>query len=92
VTRLLDPQSPTPEGLRDYLLGLGIKTGLIIPLASGRQMHGLVALYFKRNAIFDQEELEIARALVTQAAFGIHLTRWLKPPDNLPSWRNAIRS
>jgi signal transduction histidine kinase len=78
VTRLLDPQSPTPEGLRDYLLGLGIKTGLIIPLASGRQMHGLVALYFKAERDFDQEELEIARALVTQAALAIHLTRLAK--------------
>jgi signal transduction histidine kinase len=75
VTRLLDPQTPTPEGLRRYLLGLGIKTGLMIPLTSGRQMHGLVALYFKDERGFDQEELEIARALATQAGLAIHLTR-----------------
>jgi signal transduction histidine kinase len=78
VTRLLDPQTPTPEGLRRYLLGLGIKTGLIIPLTSGRQMHGLVALYFKEERDFDQEELEIARALATQAGLAIHLTRLAK--------------
>jgi signal transduction histidine kinase/PAS domain-containing protein len=87
VTRLLDPQSPTPEGLRDYLLGLGIKTGLIIPLTSGRRMHpltssrrmhGLLALYFHDERDFDQEELEIARALATQAGLAIHLTRLAK--------------
>jgi signal transduction histidine kinase/PAS domain-containing protein len=78
VTRLLDPQSPTPQGLRDYLLGLGIKTGLIIPLASGGQMHGLLALYFNEERDFDQEELEIGRALATQAGLAIHLTRLAK--------------
>jgi signal transduction histidine kinase len=78
VTRLLDPQSPTPEGLRDYLLGLGIKTGLIIPLTSGGRMHGLLALYFHEERDFDQEELEIARALATQAGLAIHLTRLAK--------------
>jgi signal transduction histidine kinase len=78
VTRLLDPQSPTPEGLRRYLIGLGIKTGLIIPLTSGRQMQGFVALYFKEERHFDQEELEIARALATQAGLAIHLTRLAK--------------
>jgi signal transduction histidine kinase/PAS domain-containing protein len=75
VTRLLDPHSPTPEGLRDYLLGLGMKTGLIIPLSSGRQMHGLLAFYFLEERDFDPEELEIARALATQASLAIHLTR-----------------
>jgi signal transduction histidine kinase/PAS domain-containing protein len=78
VTRLLDPQSPTPEGLRSYLLGLGIKTGLIIPLSSGRQKHGLLAFYFNEERDFDQEELEIARALATQAGLAIHLTRLAK--------------
>jgi signal transduction histidine kinase len=78
VTRLLDPHSPTPEGLRNYLLGLGIKTGLIIPLTPGRQMHGLLAFYFNQERDFDQEELEIARALAAQAGLAIHLTRLAK--------------
>jgi signal transduction histidine kinase len=78
VTRLLDPRSPTPEGLRDYLLGLGIKTGLIIPLTPGCQMHGLLAFYFNQERDFDQEELEIARALAAQAGLAIHLTRLAK--------------
>src|SRR5258708_16780101 len=46
VTRMLDPHSPTPEGLRDYLVGLGIRTGLIIPLNSNGQVHDLQAFYF----------------------------------------------
>jgi signal transduction histidine kinase/PAS domain-containing protein len=78
VTRLLDPHSPTPEGLRDYLLGLEIRTGLIIPLISGSQMHGLLAFYFLQERDFTSEELEIARALATQASLAIHLTRLAK--------------
>jgi signal transduction histidine kinase len=78
VTRLLDPLSPIPKGLRDYLLGLGIRTGLIIPLSSGGQMHGLLAFYFIEERDFDPEELEIARALATQASLAIHLTRLAK--------------
>ncbi len=78
VTRMLDPHSPTPEGLRDYLVGLGIRTGLIIPLTSGGQMHGLLAFYFLQERDFASEELEIARALATQASLAIHLTRLAK--------------
>jgi signal transduction histidine kinase len=78
VTRLLDPQTPTPAGLREYLVGLGIKTGLIIPLISGQKMHGLLAFYFDEERDFAAEELEIARALGTQAGLAIHLTRLAK--------------
>jgi signal transduction histidine kinase len=44
-------------------------------LSSGRQMHGLLAFYFLEERDFDPEELEIARALATQASLAIHLTR-----------------
>jgi signal transduction histidine kinase len=75
VTHLLDPTSPTPPGLREYLVGLGIRTGLITPLTSGGQMHGLLAFYFYDECEFDPETLEIARALAVQAGIAIHLTR-----------------
>jgi signal transduction histidine kinase len=75
VTHLLDPNAPTPPGLREYLVGLGIRTGLIMPLTSGGQMHGLLAFYFYEEREFDPETLEIARALATQAGIAIHLTR-----------------
>jgi len=75
VTHLLDPKSPTPPGLREYLIDLGIRTGLIMPLISGGQMHGLLAFYFYDEREFDADTLEIARALATQAGIAIHLTR-----------------
>jgi signal transduction histidine kinase len=75
VTHLLDPKSPTPPGLREYLIGLGIRTGLVMPLTSGGQMHGLLAFYFYDECEFDSETLEIARALAIQAGIAIHLTR-----------------
>jgi signal transduction histidine kinase len=75
VTHLLDPKSPTPPGLREYLIDLGIRTGLVMPLTSGGQMHGLLAFYFYDECEFDPETLEIARALAIQAGIAIHLTR-----------------
>jgi signal transduction histidine kinase len=78
VTHLLDPDSPTPAGLREYLLGIGIKSGLIIPLISRGQAHGLFSLYFDEERHFDSEETEIARALATQASLAVQLTRLAK--------------
>jgi signal transduction histidine kinase len=78
VTHLLDPDSPTPAGLREYLLGIGIKSGLIIPLISRGQAHGLFSLYFDEERRFDPEETEIARALATQASLAVQLTRLAK--------------
>ena len=75
VTHLLDPDTPTPPGLREYLIELGIRTGLIMPLTYGGQMHGLLAFYFNEERDFDAEALEIGRALATQAGLAIHLTR-----------------
>jgi two-component system NarL family sensor kinase len=78
VTHLLDPNSPTPEGLRDYLLGIGIKSGLVIPLSSRGQAYGLFSVYFNQERRFEPEEIEIARALATQASLAIQLTRLAK--------------
>jgi PAS domain S-box-containing protein len=78
VTRILDPHSPIPEALRFYLLGLGVKTLLIIPLTSGGQANGQLSLRFTEERDFDPEELEIARALAIPASLAIHLTRLAK--------------
>jgi signal transduction histidine kinase len=75
VTRILDPHSPLPEALRFYLLGLGVKTLLIIPLTLGGQANGQLSFRFTEERDFDPEELEIARALAIQASLAIHLTR-----------------
>jgi signal transduction histidine kinase len=78
VTHLFDPDSPTPSGLREYLLGIGMKSGLIIPLISRGQAHGLFSVYFDEERHFDPEETEIARALATQASLAVQLTRLAK--------------
>ena len=78
VARILDPHSPIPEAVRFYLLGLGIKTLLIIPLTLGGQANGELSFRFTEDRDFDPEELEIARALAIQASLAIHLTRLAK--------------
>ena len=75
VARILDPHSPIPEALRFYLLGLGVKTLLIIPLTLGGQANGQLSFRFTEERDFDPEELEIARALAIPASLAIHLTR-----------------
>ena len=78
ITRTLDPHSPIPDGLRSYLLGLGVKTILIISLTSRGQVNGRLTFRFTEERDFHPEELEIARALANQASLAIHLTRLAK--------------
>jgi PAS domain S-box-containing protein len=78
ITSTLDPHSPMPEDQRSYLLGLGIKTIVIIPLTSGGQLNGRLTFRFTEERDFRPEELEIARALATQASLAIQLTRLAK--------------
>ncbi len=72
---VLDPQTPFPESQRAYLLGLGVKTVLMVPLSSGGQVNGGLTFRFAEERTFQSEELEIARALATQASLAIQLTR-----------------
>ncbi len=78
VIHILDPLSSIAKAQRSYLLGLGIKTLLIIPLSSGGQVNGRLDFRFTEERTFDPEELEIARALATQASLAIQLTRLAK--------------
>ena len=75
IVRTSDPHSAIPEEHRSYLLGLGVKTVLIIALTSGGQVNGRLAFRFTEERDFPQEDLEIARALATQASLAIQLTR-----------------
>ena len=75
VVHILDPHSPIAEAQRSCLLGLGIKTLLIIPLGTGGQVNGQLDFRFNEERTFDPEELEIARALATQASLAIQITR-----------------
>src|SRR5260221_11791668 len=77
-TRTLDPHSQMPDGHRSYLLGLGVKTILIISLTSRGQVNGRLPFRFTEERDFQAEELEIARALATQASLAIQLTQLAK--------------
>ncbi|MBV8275119.1 MAG: GAF domain-containing protein, partial [Verrucomicrobia bacterium] len=75
VVHLAKPEGlVVSEGMRDHLLGLGIKTLLSIPLLSRGNAYGLLSFRFTDERDFDTEELEIARALATQASLAIQLT------------------
>jgi PAS domain S-box-containing protein len=79
VLRLVDRRAlMMPEGLRVYLLGLGVKTLLIIPLTSRGEANGVLSFRFTEERDFQTEELEIARALATQASLAIQLTQLAK--------------
>jgi len=75
VIHLLNDISPIPEAFKSYLLGLGVKTSLVIPLVLARQLFGSVTFRFTEDRGFRPEELEIARALASQASLAIQLTR-----------------
>ncbi len=78
IIRILDPHSPMPDDYRSYLREFGVKTVLIVPLASRGQANGRLTFRFTEERDFHPEELEIARALATQASLAIHLTRLAK--------------
>jgi PAS domain S-box-containing protein len=78
ITHTLDPDSPIPDEHRSYLLGLGVKTILIISLTSRGQVNGRLTFRFTEERDFQAEELEIARALATQASLAIQLTQLAK--------------
>jgi signal transduction histidine kinase len=78
VLRLLDPNTRIPDRFRAYLLGLGARTSLVIPLNLGGQLVGSVTFRFREDREFRPEELEIARALASQASLAIQLTRLAK--------------
>jgi signal transduction histidine kinase len=76
VLHLEDPQTTLePEGLRDYLLAHGVKTLLTLPLISRGELNGVLQFRFAEECDFTAEELELARALATQASLAIHLTQ-----------------
>ncbi len=78
IIRVLDPHSPMPDDQRSYLRELGVKTVLIIPLASRGQANGRLTFRFTEERDFHPEELEIARALAIQASLAIQLIRLAK--------------
>jgi len=78
VMHLLDKFAAIPDSHRSYLVGLGVKTLLIIPLVITRQLVGSLTFRFTEDRQFRPEEIEIARALAIQASLAIQLTRLAK--------------
>jgi GAF domain-containing protein len=78
VLRLLDLNTRIPDRFRAYLFSLGVRTSLVIPLNLGGQLVGSVTFRFREDREFRPEELEIARALASQASLAIQLTRLAK--------------
>jgi PAS domain S-box-containing protein len=79
VLNLADPQAlEMPADLRAYLRGLGVRTLLVMPLHSHGHVKGVLSFRFAEERDFQAEELEIARALATQASLAIHLTELAK--------------
>jgi len=70
-----DPQAAVLGDRQLYLRSLGIKTLLAILLVSREKSIGLLGLCFSEDREFRPEELEIARALATQASLAIELTK-----------------
>jgi signal transduction histidine kinase len=64
-----------PDKFRSFFLSLGIKTSLIVPLNLAGQLIGSLYFRFTEDREFRPEELEIARALASQASLAIQLTR-----------------
>jgi len=75
VYRLGEPEEALISDRLPYLLSLGVKTVLTIPLISRNKPIGLLTLCFAEDREFRPEELEIARALATQASLAIELTK-----------------
>jgi GAF domain-containing protein len=75
VLHPLDSSSSIPDSHRTYLVEMGAKTLLIIPLIITRQLIGSLTFRFSEDREFRPEEIEIARALATQAGLAIQLTR-----------------
>jgi signal transduction histidine kinase len=75
VLHLLDELTPIPDAHRSCLLELSVKTLLVIPLNLGTQLIGSLTFRFTEDREFSPEEIEVARALESQAALAIQVTR-----------------
>jgi len=75
VLHPLDSSLSIPDPHRGYLVEIGARTLLIIPLIIARQLIGSLTFRFAEDREFRPEEIEIARALATQASLAIQLTR-----------------
>jgi signal transduction histidine kinase len=75
VLQLPENVSALPDEPRAYLLGMGVKTLLVVPLRIAKQLIGVLSFRFIERREFRPEEIEIARALQSQVVLAVHVTR-----------------
>ena len=75
IAHLLNDDVPISDPHRSYLIGIGVKTLLIIPLIIARQLIGGLTFRFTEEREFRPEEIEVARVLTAQTSLAIQLTR-----------------
>lgn len=63
---------------RSYLLSLGVRTVLLIPLIVGKRLVGCLNFRFVEKRDLRPEEIEIARALAAQTSLAVQLTALAK--------------
>jgi signal transduction histidine kinase len=78
VLHLLDDLTPMRDAHRSCLLELSVKTLLVIPINLATQLIGSLTFRFTEDREFRPEEIEVARALESQAALAIQVTRLVK--------------
>jgi signal transduction histidine kinase len=78
VLHLLENIPTVPDVPRSVLLELGVRTVLLIPLNLAEQLIGCLTFRFTEDREFRPEEIEIARALESQAALAVLVTRLAK--------------
>jgi signal transduction histidine kinase len=78
VVHLVNDSTRMATDYHSYLLGIGVKTMLVIPLVIAGQLIGSLTFRFTEDREFRPEEIEIARALASQASLAIQLTRLAK--------------
>src|SRR5258708_34161290 len=75
IVDLVNGLTPIPNAQRSYLLGLGFKTLLIVPLIIARELIGCLNFRFMDDMKFRREDIEIAQPLATQPVLAVQLTR-----------------
>jgi signal transduction histidine kinase len=79
LIHLTDPDaSVIRNGLRDYFLRQGVGTLLIVPLIARGEVNKFLSFRFAEKRYCELENVEVARALATQASLAIQLAQLAK--------------
>jgi len=76
MTTVLDAgRAALSRASRDWVAKLGVRCLLVVPLVLGERHYGCLSVRMSEARAFGDEEIELARALATQAALAMELTR-----------------